>query len=88
MGVGAGERKEELSRWMGRRADGRVEEASGRQGVATRLMEELGGLKCLGESGGLACWVGATTACQGWLRHGIRIRVIPDPIKLIEIHDT
>ena len=74
-----GERKEELSGRGGRRADGRVEEASGRQGVATGLMKELGGLECLRKSGALACQIGATTACQGWLCHGIRIRVIPNP---------
>ena len=56
-GGGVGERKEELSRRVGRRADGRVEEASGWQGVATGLMEELDGLGCLGKSGGLACRV-------------------------------
>ena len=78
-GGGTGDRKEKSSGRVGRQADGRVEEASGRQGVATGLMEELGGLECLGESGGLACRVGTTTACQGWLRRSIRIRVIPNP---------
>ena len=74
-----GERKEELSGRVGSRVAGRVEEASGRQNVATGPMEELGGLECLGESGGLACRVGATTGCQGWLRHSIRVRVIANP---------
>ena len=64
---------------MGRRADGRVEEASGRQGGVTGLMEELSGLGSLGDSCGLACWVGAATACQGRLCHGVRVRFTPNP---------
>ena len=45
----------------GERADGRVEEVSGRQGGVTGLTEELGGLGSLSDSGGLACRVGAAT---------------------------
>ena len=59
--------------------DGRVEEVSGRQGRVTGLTEELGGWGSLGDSGGLACRVGAAMAYQGRLRHAFRVRVKPIP---------
>ena len=56
-----------------------VEEASGRQDGVTGLMEELGGLGSLGDSGGLVCWVCAATTCQDRLCHGATVRVTPNP---------
>ena len=79
MGRRASERKEKVSGWVGRRADGRVEEASGWQGGVTGLMEALGGLGSLGDSGGLVCWVCAATTCQDRLCHGATVRVTPNP---------
>ena len=56
-----------------------MEEASGRQGGVTGLMEELDGLGSLGDIDGLKCRIGAATACQGRLCHGIRVRVTHNP---------
>ena len=65
----------------GGRADVRVEEMSGRQGVVTGLAEEL----C--EWGNLGSWgqrrrgsrVPAAMTCQGRLRHTVRVRVKSHP---------
>ena len=58
--------------------DGRVEEASGRQGGVTGLMEELGGLGSLGVSGCFACRAGTATASQGRLYDSVSVRIIPN----------
>ena len=51
----AGEHNKEVNGRAGRWTYGRVKEATERQGGVAGLMEELGGLESLGDSGNLAC---------------------------------
>ena len=70
-------RQEEDGGRAGGQADVRVEEMSERQGGVTGLIKELGKWGSHEDSGGLACGVAAAMACQGRLRHVVKVRVKP-----------
>ena len=76
--IGETDEQADRGRMAGGRTGGRME-VSGRQdgvtGLIEELGEELGKLGSLGDSGGLACLVGAVMPCQGQVRHFVRYRV-------------